>query len=120
MKTPYRDVYLDVRLSKPETAAVQKAINALLPLDGMTKLRPGVSDLAQAAKTSLTELLAKIGCDAAKVLPLLDGQVKPGPLLDPQPAADATPPSDPPHPEADETNTADDVPFGATPKRKKK
>ena len=72
MKTKYQDGFLDIRLSKPETASLQKAIEQCELISHLSPLRPTANDLATAAGAAMTMLLKIIGNDAPEVLPLLD------------------------------------------------
>ena len=72
MQTPFRDGFLDIRLGKAETTQVQKALATCQTLALMKPLRKGINEAATAAAESLTALLALVGCDVPKSLPLLD------------------------------------------------
>ena len=74
----YQDGVIYIRLTKPVTAKLQKALNECKQLSVMSPLRDGINAAAATAAAALTTLLAMIGNDAEEVMPLLDGQVKSG------------------------------------------
>jgi hypothetical protein len=89
MRTPYRDGVIDVRLSKPETALVQKTQDLMQGLSKMQPIRKMLSDAAGAAEAALVHVLKLAACDAMELLPLMDGIAK---TNMPTPPADATTP----------------------------
>ena len=113
MRMKYQDGVIYVRLTKPVTAKLQKALDECKQLSVMSPLRDGINAAAATAAAALTTLLAMIGNDAEEVMPLLDGQVKPGTPVQVETPSDQTANDPPP---AIETHTVEmDTPADPAP-----
>ena len=74
MRTPLKDGYIAVRLSKPETSNMEKTLERLQTIAIMQPIAPKLSAAAKATVEGLEAVLKIAGADAAEVLPLLDNQ----------------------------------------------
>ena len=105
-KIDWKDGVIDLRLTIPGTVLLTHTAAVLAKVATITPVRKEVAEqlaTCVAALPAFNSLVELIGCDAEEVLPLLDGQVQPGPA-----STDANPPA-----------AEEDVPFGTPVHRKK-
>ena len=72
MRMKFRDGFIEVRLSKPETDLVSRTLDMLTSVSKMNPMRKDVSTKVDSAAESLAIVLKILGCDAEKSLLLFE------------------------------------------------